>query len=175
MNGLSDLDMVAQAMATTTRFPADQSDAPQPRSNASNVPSDLDLVASNRHLGSGLAHDDETNGVDLPDDLAAELDKLSVEDKAALGPLLDLLVASGSGADGKDLEDLLKQFDAADDVADKLEGRLDDLLQGLKGVEGELGVADGESSTEGADKPEAMADEAKEAFGGEPDDGSKEQ
>jgi hypothetical protein len=175
MNGLSDLDMVAQAMATTTRFPADQSDAPQPHTNASNVPSDLDLVAPNTQLRSGLAPDDETNGVALPEDLAAELDKLSVEDKAALGPLLELLVASGSGADGKDLEDLLKQFDAADDVADKLEGRLDDLLQGLKGVEGELGVIDEESPAEETDRPEAMADEAKEAFGGETGDGSKEQ
>ena len=175
MNGLSDLDMVAQAMATTTRLPSDQSDAPEPHSTASNVPNDLDLVAPDTQLRSGLVSNDGTNGVDLPEDLAAQLDKLSVEDKAALGPLLELLVASGSGADGKDLEDLLKQFDAADDVADALEGRLDDLLQGLKGVEGELGVVDGDNFAGETDRPGAMADEAKEAFGGETGEGSKEQ
>jgi hypothetical protein len=151
MNGLSDLDMVAQAMATTTRLPQDQTDAPRAHATASDVPNDLDLPTT-------TSVDSDSS---IPEDIAHDLETLSMEDKQALGPLLDLLV-SQEGTAGQDLEDLLKQFDAADDVADKLEGRLDQLLQGLKGVEGELEVTDG--GEDGTDRPGEMASEAKAAF-----------
>lgn len=131
-NQMSDLDMVAQAMATTTRLPSDQTDAPRPHHTASDVPNDTPSESASTTNG---------NNPELPADIAAGLAKLSEEDKASLGPLLELLVTDGS--DEKDLEDLLKQFDAADDVGDKLEGRLDSLLEGLKGVEGELGAGAG--------------------------------
>ena len=157
-NDMSDLDMVAQAMATTTRLPQDQSDAPVARATASDVPNDTALNGAGNNQS-------QSNGNGIPDDIAEGLAKLSDEDKATLGPLLELLVSQGT--DERDLEDLLKQFDAAGDVADKLEGRLDDLLEGLKGVEGELGAGQTDGLT--ADRPEEMTTEAKAAFGGDKD------
>jgi hypothetical protein len=162
-NGMSDLDMVAQAMATTTRLPQDQSDAPQARFTASDVPNDTVLNAEARNSQPNGKKNVNQNGDNggLPDDIAEGLAKLSDEDKASLGPLLELLVSQGTNE--RDLEDLLKQFDVADDVADKLEERLDNLLEGLKGVEGELGAG----GKEVTDRPEQMTTEAKAAFGGD--------
>jgi hypothetical protein len=163
-NDMSDLDMVAQAMATTTRLPQDQSDAPQARFTASDVPNDTALNAEARNSQTNGKENLNGNGNGnggLPDDIAEGIAKLSDEDKATLGPLLELLVSQGTNE--RDLEDLLKQFDVADDVADKLEERLDNLLEGLKGVEGELGAG----GKEVTDRPEEMTTEAKAAFGGD--------
>jgi hypothetical protein len=155
MNGLSDLDLVAQAMATTTRTPSHDGEhtSRTTHASASTVPSDLNLPSDNGN----------TSG--LPEDIERSLASLSEGDKAALGPLLQMLLHGEESNGSEGLEDLLKQFDAADDVADRLEGKLDSLLEGLKGVEGSLEDVAQSGSGSASSKPDTMAVEAKEAFG----------
>lgn len=109
---LSDLDLVAQAMAPTE--PGAQ--GPKPTDKAADKAG---------------ADDDVLAGIDLS--------TLNDTDRKALQPILDALKASAGaeGAEGGDLdvEGILKQLEAADNVADTLEGRLDTLLAHLGEIE----------------------------------------
>lgn len=66
-----------------------------------------------------------------------DLSSLSVQDRAALQPLIDALAASAGGAEGEDLDQLLEQMDAAEGVADDLGQKLDVLLQDMRDLEAE--------------------------------------
>ncbi|WOO81066.1 uncharacterized protein LOC62_03G004594 [Vanrija pseudolonga] len=113
---LSDLDLVAQAMAPTE--PGAQGPKPTDAAGA-------------KEADKAGADDDVLAGIDLS--------TLNDTDRKALQPILDALKASAGteGAEGGDLdvEGILKQLEAADNVADTLEGRLDTLLAHLGEIE----------------------------------------
>jgi hypothetical protein len=125
MNGLSDLDLVAQAMApindlkpisSTSVSPAITS-APNPTSNA-------------------------THHQSLPNpEPNLDLSNLTPQDRELLKPLIDALSMDG-GEEGEDEEiriaDILAQMDVAGEVADDIEGKLDRLLESLGKVEQEI-------------------------------------
>lgn len=145
---LSDLELVAQAMAPTDR------PAPAPTSNGS----------TNGHAPSAPSNPSaQPSAADADDDTAAalaglDLSSLNAADRAAVQPILDALRQASSAEDGDvDVEDILKQLEAADDVADKLEGRLDSLLASLGELEAAAAAgAEGEAEEkEGAEKKEA--------------------
>ncbi|EJT46296.1 hypothetical protein A1Q2_01581 [Trichosporon asahii var. asahii CBS 8904] len=133
---LSDLDLVQQAMAPTE---------PGAQQNQSTSPTLADKSTN------GATKKDE-----IDDPLAGiDLSQLNDADRAALQPILDALKAA-SGAEGQeggdlDYEGILTQLDAAGDVADTLEGRLDKLLANL----GEMEKDQQEQCDEAAPKAEA--------------------
>ncbi|KAJ9097224.1 hypothetical protein QFC21_004893 [Naganishia friedmannii] len=175
----SDLDFLNAILAR----PAQQA-APPPHPSASTVPNDTDLPP-NDTAANGSSADLGTTGV--PQDILRSLEGLSTEERAAFAPLLQALSSAPSGTSGsgqpgpeisiKDVQDMLTQFDAAESVADTLEGKLDKLLESLEEVEDafpeEQDPTKRESGSGGpkAGKgvgpqqlPETMAGEAKQAF-----------
>lgn len=100
----SDLDLVAQAMASSDGSTNNRSAAPQAQN--------------------------ETQG--LPPDIAAQLASLSPQERRAMQPLIDALTSSASsGPDElseREIGDLMRQMDAAEGVAADLEKKLDALL-----------------------------------------------
>lgn len=116
---LSDLDLVQQAMAPTE---------PGAQQMQSTSPTLADKTSNG------------TKKEEIDDPLAGiDLSQLNDADRAALQPILDALKAA-SGAEGQeggdlDYEGILTQLDAAGDVADTLEGRLDKLLANLGEME----------------------------------------
>ena len=116
----------------------------QPRPSASTVPHDRDSP-SNPAPTNGASSALEDAGI--PADILKSLEGLSAEEREAFAPLVQALSSSADFADGangssgdpnieaKDVEELLKQFDAAGSVADTLEGKLDRLLESLGQVE----------------------------------------
>ncbi|KAL7422190.1 hypothetical protein Q5752_002836 [Cryptotrichosporon argae] len=125
MNGLSDLELVAQAMGQSVNEssqarPATTQPVSQPPQSQPAEPS----------LTSPAAAATDNRLLDLS---SLDLSSLSLADRAAIQPILDALVAS-AGADGDidiDVDGILAQMDAADGVADALEERLDKLLESL--------------------------------------------
>lgn len=110
MGDLSDLDLVAQAMAPTN---APDKTTPEPQSKAETKP---------------------TNPSSLNDNL--DISSLSDEDYALLEPLLRALEMSDSDIlDEAAMADVLRQMDVAGEVADDLEGKLDRLIGQLGEVE----------------------------------------
>ena len=114
MSDLSDLDLVAQAMAPTNAPDKPTAQTSQPASQTKEAPTDKDLSS------------------------------LTPQDLAMLQPILDALNLSDSDdLDDAALHDLIKQMDVAGDVADDLEGKLDRLIGELGKVEeGILAEAD---------------------------------
>jgi hypothetical protein len=157
----------------------------QPRPSASTVPNDTDLPANPVDTNDASPLVDAAG---LPADILKSLQSLSPEEQEAFAPLLHALSGSSTAENGavktatghpisaQDVQDLLKQFDAADSVADTLEGKLDRLLESLEEVEDafpETAGASGDvkrrpSHGEGGvgpqQLPETMAGEAKHAF-----------
>ena len=132
MNGLSDLDLVAQAMAPTTQptkshpnsdstVPADQRDT--------DVPTEKPVISEEI---------DETTLKTL-EELGIDLNTLSIEDKKQIQPLLDaLMMDAEEGDDELKIAEILAQMDIASGVADDLEEKLDVLLASLGKVEQEM-------------------------------------
>lgn len=169
---MSDLDFLNATLAQPT----------PPRASASTVPNDTDLPTNPTTNGAQASTED----AGLPDDILKSLEGLSADERAAFAPLLQALSASSetNGNDAapgnpvigtQDVQELLKQLDAADSVADTLEGKLDRLLESL----GEVDDAFPEEQEVGAERqrrlndggeigqrqlPESMAGEAKNAF-----------
>lgn len=143
---LSDLDLVQQAMAPTE---------PGAQQSSNAAPALLDnctsTASANGVNGTGSERDE-------PEDPLAGIDlsQLNDADRAALQPILDALkAASGAeGQDGGDLdyEGILSQLDAADDVADTLEGRLDKLLANLGEMEKDQQEASHQTAPDAAEK-----------------------
>lgn len=156
MSDLSDLDLVAQAMAPTNQprstesqptravqpagsepakngLQPSESTAPPPRS--ASVPS-TSGTASHAYARSEPA-------VGVPDSLAdLDLSSLSPADMELLRPLLAAMnLASGAGGDEDDdarIGELLAQMDAAGEVADELEDKLDKLIAQLGAEEKQI-------------------------------------
>jgi hypothetical protein len=173
---MSDLDFLNATLAQPT----------PPRASASTVPNDTDLPANPATNGAQPKPGD----AGVPDDILKSLEGLSADERAAFAPLLQALSATsttnGNGAapgnpviGAQDVHELLKQLDAADSVAETLEGKLDRLLESLGEVEDafpeEQESGDGARETprrpsvgEGRvgpqQLPETMAGEAKNAF-----------
>lgn len=175
----SDLDFLNALLAR----PA-QHAAPPPHPSASTVPNDTDLPPNDTTANGNLDGLDTTG---VPQDILKSLEGLSTDERAAFAPLLQALSSSASVTNSveqpgaeisiKDVQDMLKQFDAADSVADTLEGKLDRLLESLGEVEDafpeEQDPKKRESSSGGTKAgkgvgpqqlPETMAGEAKKAF-----------
>jgi hypothetical protein len=130
MSDLSDLDLVAQAMAPTNAPDKPTPQSSQPTSQPKETSNDKDLSS------------------------------LTPEDLAMLQPILDALNLSDTDdLDDAALHDLIKQMDVAGEVADDLEGKLDRLIGELGKVEeGILAEADtdgkGEKAEPSTDKSE---------------------
>ncbi|WVQ71503.1 hypothetical protein IAR50_001041 [Cryptococcus sp. DSM 104548] len=129
MSQLSDLDLVAQAMASSEQPPA--------ANGTTGAQANIDL--------SSLPNVDPSTL--LPADLAS------------LHPLLASLSLSAEDLDNLDegeIGAILGQLEAADGVADDLEGKLDRLLEMLGGVEEEIveRQGDGEAKEEALNKDE---------------------
>lgn len=140
---LSDLELVQQAMAPTEPGAQEQVNArPAVADNAgaAGAPSSKNGGATAAPATAG-----DTASTSAPDSTdkdpleGMDLSHLSEADRAALQPVLDALKAAAGkeGEDGGelDVEDILKQLEAAGDVADTLEGRLDTLLANLAEIE----------------------------------------
>lgn len=120
MSDLSDLDLVAQAMAS--------SDKPQ-KSNP--IPKTQNPPSKTKPTEPTPDQPDLDLG---PDNL--DLSSLTPEDLALLQPLLSALSMSDADVlDENTLADVWKQMNAADEVADDLEGKLDRLIGELGRVE----------------------------------------
>jgi hypothetical protein len=130
MGDLSDLDLVAQAMA-----PTNQPDRPTESTTS-------EQQASQDHSSLPLENID--------------LSSLTSEDLAMLQPILDALnLGDSDDLDDAALHDILKQMDVAGDVADDLEGKLDKLIGELGKVEeGILGDMDGKDDKEQVERGE---------------------
>jgi hypothetical protein len=115
---LSDLDLVNQAMAAESTYTAP---------SAPSAPTSATTTATT------------TNNTDSDPlaDLGVDLSNLSEADRAALKPILDALRASGGDENEMDVDDILRQLEAAGGAADVLEGRLDALLAYLGELEAE--------------------------------------
>lgn len=107
----SDLDLVAQAMASSDGSTTSRSAAPQAQN--------------------------ETQG--LPPDIAAQLASLSPQERRAMQPLIDALTSSASSGQDelseREIGDLMRQMDAAEGVAADLEKKLDALLSEVGNLE----------------------------------------
>lgn len=169
---MSDLDFLNATLAQP---------AP-PRASASTAPNDTDLPTDPTNGGHATPGD-----AGVPDDILKSLERLSADERAAFAPLLQALSATSTtnGNDAapgnpvigaQDVHELLKQLDAADSVADTLEGKLDRLLESLgevedafpeeqaKGSDGPRRPSRGEGGVGPQQLPETMAGEAKNAF-----------
>ncbi|WRT66989.1 uncharacterized protein IL334_003955 [Kwoniella shivajii] len=120
MNQLSDLELVAQAMSTTPS----QSHSPQNQTNG-----------HSNSVSESTNNPSESTSTAAPDLSSLNLDPASV---ASLSSLLSLSDAELENLDDTQIEEIMKQLEAADGVADDLEGKLDKLLQTLGGVEEEI-------------------------------------
>ena len=114
MGDLSDLDLVAQAMAPTNAPDKPPSNTSRPAPQSKETSTDKDLSS------------------------------LTPQDLAMLQPILDALNLSDTDdLDDAALHNLIRQMDVAGDVADDLEGKLDRLIGELGKVEeGILAEAD---------------------------------
>jgi hypothetical protein len=148
MNGLSDLELVAQAMAPTNLpRPANQT-PPSQLQTQSEAPAQLQTrQPTNTTTTDPPATQPNLNAI-LPDlsELGIDLSSLSPAELTALQPIIDALTNSslndtaGEGDDEDDLKiaELLQQMEAAGLVADDLEGKLDALLENLGETEREI-------------------------------------
>ena len=146
MSGMSDLELVAQAMAPTND-PARQADddksdgaaspalqPAEPTSTSANPSKPLDALQrpppSDPLDGRDPTSTDGSNGLD-PDEW---------ESLAELKKINELLKMSGGeeDMDERQIAELLQQMDAAGLVADDIEGKLDALLANLGSVEEEM-------------------------------------
>jgi hypothetical protein len=121
MSDLSDLDLVAKAMAPTNAPDKPTPQSSQPTSQPKETSNDKDLSS------------------------------LTPEDLAMLQPILDALNLSDTDdLDDAALHDLIKQMDVAGDVADDLEGKLDRLIGELGKVEEGI-LAEAETDGKGSE------------------------
>lgn len=154
MNGLSDLDLVAQAMGSTQPASQQQSESqsqsksqPQQQSQSQSQPQRQAQSAQsdNETITAQTAPDRDQPLPDLSS-LGIDLSTLSSAELAALKPIIDVLGGTsgdeegeeGEGEDDLKIMELLQQMEAAGLVADDLEGRLDALLENLGETEREI-------------------------------------
>ncbi|WVQ78202.1 hypothetical protein IAT38_000285 [Cryptococcus sp. DSM 104549] len=139
MNGLSDLELVAQAMSTAPQT------TPQPQTTTGPTPAQPPANgSSNEPASAPTTGQASANGA--PIDLSAlpagaDPSSLTPADLSALHPLLSSLSLSPEeleALDDSQIADILAQLEAADGVADDLEGKLDRLLATLGGYEEEI-------------------------------------
>jgi hypothetical protein len=124
---LSDLELVSQAMAGSEP-PNARGDAPA-TSNGANG-------ASN---GAAEPAPQTQDDADADSVAGIDLSSLSVEERAMLAPIIDALRGSD---DSLDVDDIMKQLDAAGNVADNIEDRLDSLLAHLGELEAQAEAAE---------------------------------
>ena len=141
MGDMSDLDLVAAAMAPTeppnagpsSQFPHPPASCP-PSTSTSVAPNDSSHTLDTSRLSpqelATLAPLLETIRLD-PASMAS-LERLLGDDAAVRANL------EGDEGGDQEYEDLMRQMNAAGDVADELEGRLDALLDRLAGTEAEI-------------------------------------
>lgn len=159
---LSDLELVAQAMDVSQPTPSLKSMS-NPSATNDNDNSMTDKVISQTTPVAKTSN--PLDGIDLS--------TLSAEDRTSLQPIIDALANSsltalsytGNGADGEEyneeddvrIQELLAQMDAAGEVADEIEGKLDRLLAQLGGlgqeIEGGFG-AEGSEAEAKVEEPE---------------------
>lgn len=134
---LSDLELVSQAMAG--------SEAPNARgaNGANSNPPNGAATAANEPAATEAAHPSAAGDTAAPADSVAGIDlaSLSVEERRVLAPIIDALRASD---DSLDVDDIMKQLDAAGNVADNIEDRLDSLLSHLGELEAQVTEGEGE-------------------------------
>ncbi len=126
---LSDLELVSQAMSG--------SEPPNARGDA---PADSNGAANGASNGATEPAPPQTQNNAAADSVAGiDLSSLSVEERAMLAPIIDALRASD---DSLDVDDIMKQLDAAGNVADNIEDRLDSLLAHLGELEAQAEAAE---------------------------------
>ncbi len=149
MNGISDLDLVAQAMEPTQTLQPNQSNQTYP-ANHPNQSIETPQTSSTTMSSFAIAH--SANQPSGPPKTTSDLafSSLTPSDRAAVQPLLDAL-SRGDSAEGDDLKvaEIMKQMDVAGEVADDLEGKLDRLLESLGKVEEEIGKDLPDGGTQG--------------------------
>ncbi|WVR05057.1 hypothetical protein IAU60_002069 [Kwoniella sp. DSM 27419] len=137
MDGLSDLELVAQAMAPTEQAQHVKEGAPDnavPPSRSSDCEKGRTPSTEN---AAGVQRAD-VSGVSDPSAASLASLGLSADSLASLTSLMKLSDTDLEDMSDEGIMDILSQMDAADGVADDLEGRLDRLLEMLGGVEGEI-------------------------------------
>ncbi|WVQ70241.1 uncharacterized protein L199_008467 [Kwoniella botswanensis] len=146
MNQLSDLELVAQAMSSSGPNPQAQS---QPNGNDDTEQSNQSQDQDQKHVKSqsnpnfipNVNGNTQSRTGQTPSDLP-NLQSLNLAiDPTTLTSLTSLMSLSDDQLEGLDesqIEEIMKQLEIADDVADDLEGKLDRLLATLGGVEEEI-------------------------------------
>ncbi|WVW83266.1 hypothetical protein I302_105285 [Kwoniella bestiolae CBS 10118] len=155
MNQLSDLELVAQAMSTSGSTPEPASKS-TPKTNGDTQSSNQPQPHPQDNKSSAQTTP-PTSG-NLPDltPLNASIDPSTL---TSLTSLMSLSDSELEGLNEGQIEDIMRQLEVADDVADDLEGKLDRLLATLGGVEEEIingqegvGSVDGKHGVEGEEK-----------------------
>lgn len=142
MDGMSDLDLVAQAMAPTTQSTphAIQSTQP-PHTSPPNPPSTHDPSPAQPPSLNGQ---EPLSTQETLISLGIDPSTLSATDLEALQPILNALSLGAEGESEDDelrITEILAQMDAAGSVADDLEGKLDELLANLGETEKQMQAA----------------------------------
>jgi hypothetical protein len=139
MNGMSDLELVAQAMEVT--IATQQTNLQRPLSpSTTQVADNTTTPPSTAPTTSSIAG----STAETLKALGLDLSKLSPADAAAMQPLLDALQLGLDGDSEEDdlrIAEILAQMDAAGEVADDLEEKLDLLLENLGKAEVEMQAA----------------------------------
>ncbi|KAK6902782.1 hypothetical protein I203_108041 [Kwoniella mangroviensis CBS 8507] len=147
MNQLSDLELVAQAMSSSERKPQTQTQT-QTQSNGNgdtnqNIDQDRkhDKSQSDPNFIPNVNGNTQSRTGQTPSDLP-NLQSLNLAiDPTTLTSLNSLMSLSDDQLERLDesqIEEIMKQLEIADDVADDLEGKLDRLLATLGAVEEDI-------------------------------------
>lgn len=153
---MSDLDLVAAAMAPTNQPQLRPTSPPTQTTSRPNGMPRHAATSDQTRTPPAPNPTFSSQPSDLPSELQdLDLSSLSPAELALLQPLIDALRISENGDDVDELgmEEILRQMEVADGVADELEGRLDGLLERLGGlgqeIEGGLGEG-GEKAVAGS-------------------------
>ena len=164
--GMSDLDLVAQAMgisSNTSRPTQQQRQANGQAQPTPPVPTDTAPPPTQIPVNPNLALDAET--IEVLKEMDIDVSSMPSEILASLLPIINAIKISGDATDGEDDVEAMgdefdfarisAQIDAANGAADELEGKLDQLLANLGVTEQELA-----NSTGGKDVAKVKASKA---------------
>lgn len=160
-NDMDLLSLVNDSMSYMNPTPKTTTTSPAPPPSNSSTTDDSSLSPTTPPSSSEAQDDANDPLADI------DLSTLTLQDRALLQPLLDLLQ---DGEEGESESDLARRMDEAENVASGLEGMLDSLLERLGGILGEEGL-----DVLGEEEDEEWVEEEGESAGDEREEGKKDE